>query len=147
MALIGELLRGRARARLIIGYRELINQYLGDYLTITSYQRPNFVYAQQSAITEGTKIYTAYVNNVHLRFGQHLRCAVSALLRIRQRTADLRRDLSAQGMDDDEIKHRIRQDIFLPAQTFKQAISQQPIDMEQIPQEPIYMEALNTLRP
>ncbi|ORE01969.1 hypothetical protein BCV72DRAFT_309569 [Rhizopus microsporus var. microsporus] len=50
-------------------------------------------------------------------------------------------------MDDDEIKHRIRQDIFLPAQTFKQAISQQPIDLEQIPQEPIYMEALNTLRP
>ncbi|PHZ09430.1 uncharacterized protein RHIMIDRAFT_240543, partial [Rhizopus microsporus ATCC 52813] len=80
-------------------------------------------------------------------FGQHLRRAVNALFRIRQRTADLRRDLSAQGMDDDEIKHRIRQDIFLPAQIFKQAISQQPIDMEQIPQEPIYMEALNTLRP
>ncbi|KAG1433923.1 hypothetical protein G6F57_021850 [Rhizopus arrhizus] len=50
-------------------------------------------------------------------------------------------------MNDDEIKHRIRQDIILPAQTFKQAISQQPIDMEQVPQEPIYTRALHTLQP
>ncbi|PHZ14528.1 uncharacterized protein RHIMIDRAFT_102594 [Rhizopus microsporus ATCC 52813] len=113
----------------LIGYRELINRHLDDYLTITNYQRPNFVFAQQSVIIEGTKVYTVYVNNAHLRFGQHLRRAVNALLRIRQRTADLRRDLSAQ------------------AQTFKQAISQQPIDMKQVPQEPIYMEALITLRP
>ncbi|CEG75772.1 hypothetical protein RMATCC62417_10764 [Rhizopus microsporus] len=50
-------------------------------------------------------------------------------------------------MDDGEIKHCIRQDTILPAQTFKQAISQQPINMEQFPQEPIYMDTLNTLRP
>ncbi|CEG76128.1 hypothetical protein RMATCC62417_11065 [Rhizopus microsporus] len=137
----------RARARLIIRYCELIDQCLDDYLTITNYQRPNFVFAQQPAIIEGTKIYTAYVNNVRLRFGQHLRRAVNSLLRIWQRIVDLRRDLSAQGMDDDEIKHRIRQDIFLPAQTFKQAISQQPIDMEQFTQELIYMEALEALQP
>ena len=139
--------RGRARARLIIEYRELINRHLVDYLAITNYQRPDFVYAQQSAIIEGTKIYTAYANNVHLRFGQHLRRAVNALLNIRQRIVDLRRVLSARGMNDDEIKHRIRQDIILPAQTFKQAISQQPIDMEQVPQEPIYTRALHTLQP
>ncbi|PHZ17987.1 uncharacterized protein RHIMIDRAFT_14714 [Rhizopus microsporus ATCC 52813] len=96
---------------------------------------------------EGTKIYTAYVNNVHLRFGQHLRCAVNVLLDIRQQTAGLRRDLSIQVMDDDEIKHCIRQDIILPAQIFKQAISQQTIDMEQPPQERIYMEALEALQP
>ncbi|PHZ12603.1 uncharacterized protein RHIMIDRAFT_237523, partial [Rhizopus microsporus ATCC 52813] len=34
--------RGRARAQNIIRYRAVIDQYLGDYLTITSYQRPNF---------------------------------------------------------------------------------------------------------
>ncbi|CEG75083.1 hypothetical protein RMATCC62417_10189 [Rhizopus microsporus] len=76
--------RGQARARLIIDYCESIGQYLDDYLTITNYQRPNFVYAQQSAIIEGIKIYTTYVYNVHLRFGQHLRRAVNILLDIRE---------------------------------------------------------------
>ncbi|CEG84132.1 hypothetical protein RMATCC62417_17978 [Rhizopus microsporus] len=89
--------RDRARARLIVCYRELIDQCLDDYLTIINYQRLIFVYAQQFAIIEGTKIYTAYANSVHLRFGQHLRRAVNTLLRIRQRTADLRRVLSEQG--------------------------------------------------
>ncbi|CEG72438.1 hypothetical protein RMATCC62417_07997 [Rhizopus microsporus] len=65
--------RGRARARLIIHYQELINLHLDDYLRITNYQRPSFVYAQQSAIIEGTNIYTAYANNAHLRSG----CGVS----------------------------------------------------------------------
>jgi hypothetical protein len=50
-------------------------------------------------------------------------------------------------MDDDEIKHHIHEGIILPAQAFKQAISQQPIDMKQFPQGPIYTHALNTLRP
>ena len=139
--------RGRARARLIIEYHELINRHLDDYLRITNCQRFNFVYAQQSAIIEDINIYTVYANNVHLRFGQHLRRAVNSLFRIRQRMVDLRRDLSAQDMDDDEIKHRIRQDTILPARTFKQAISQQPINMEQLLQEPIYMKALEVLQP
>ncbi|KAG1167918.1 hypothetical protein G6F70_009331 [Rhizopus microsporus] len=73
----------RARAQLIIEYRELINRHLNGYLAIINYQRPNFVFAQQSAIIEGTKIYTVYANNVHLRFGQHLRRAVNALLNTR----------------------------------------------------------------
>ncbi|KAG1206400.1 hypothetical protein G6F68_008761 [Rhizopus microsporus] len=139
--------RGRAHAQFIIEYRELINRHLVDYLRITNYQRPDFVYAQRSAIIESTNIYTAYANSVHLRFGQHPRRVVNALLNTQQRIVDLRRVLSTQGMDDDEIKHRIRQDIILPAQTFKQAISQQPIDMEQVPQEPIYTRALHTLQP
>ncbi|CAO3658030.1 unnamed protein product [Rhizopus microsporus] len=138
--------RDRPRAQHIIQYRRLINRHLNDYLAITNYQRPDFVYAQQSAIIKGTKIYTAYTNNVHLTFGQHLRRAVNALFNTRQRIVDLRRVLSAQGMDDDEIKHRIRQDTILPAQTFKQAISQQPINMEQLSQAPIYMEALEALQ-
>ncbi|CEG65177.1 hypothetical protein RMATCC62417_02012 [Rhizopus microsporus] len=50
-------------------------------------------------------------------------------------------------MDGDEIKRRIRQDIILLTQTFKQVISQQPINREQFLQEPIYMEALDTLQP
>ncbi|RCH78695.1 hypothetical protein CU097_001246 [Rhizopus azygosporus] len=139
--------RGRARARLIIHYQELINRHLDDYLRITNYQRPSFVYAQQSAIIKGTNIYTTYANNVHLRFGQHLQRAVNVLLNTRQRIVDLRRVLSAQGMNDDEIKHRIHQDIILPAQTFKQVISQQPINMEQLPQEHIYTRALEALQP
>ncbi|CEG81749.1 hypothetical protein RMATCC62417_15910 [Rhizopus microsporus] len=50
-------------------------------------------------------------------------------------------------MDNDEIKQRIRQGIFLPVQTLKQVISQQLINMEQFPQGPIYTRVLNTLRP
>ncbi|RCH89894.1 hypothetical protein CU097_003249 [Rhizopus azygosporus] len=103
------------------GFHWLINQEAELALDSSLTIRLAFVLAQQSAIIEGTRIYTAYANNVHLRFGQHLRPI-------------LRRGLSAQCMDDDETKHRIRQDIILPAQAFKQAISQQPINMEQLPQ-------------
>ncbi|RCH82311.1 hypothetical protein CU097_006834, partial [Rhizopus azygosporus] len=99
--------KGRAHAQFIIEYRELINRHLVDYLRITNYQRPDFVYAQRSAIIESTNIYTAYANSVHLRFGQHPRRVVNALLNTQQRIVDLRRVLSTQGMDDDEIKHRI----------------------------------------
>ncbi|CEG67940.1 hypothetical protein RMATCC62417_04284 [Rhizopus microsporus] len=50
-------------------------------------------------------------------------------------------------MDNDEIKHRIRQDTILPAQAFKQVISQQLINIEQLPQEHIYTRALEALQP
>ncbi|RCH85234.1 hypothetical protein CU097_002015, partial [Rhizopus azygosporus] len=126
-----------------IGWNDLHRGTLQSFVE----QRPNFIYAQQSAIIEGTSIYTAYANNVHLRLGQHLRRAVNVLLNTRQRIVDLRLVLSAQGMDDDEIKHRIRQDIILPAQIFKQVISQQPINMKQLPQEHIYTRALEAFQP
>ncbi|KAI9480298.1 MAG: hypothetical protein EXX96DRAFT_633642 [Benjaminiella poitrasii] len=46
--------------------REFIGRYLPDFCRIANYQRTTFRYGQQSSLIEGTKIYTAYINNVNM---------------------------------------------------------------------------------
>ncbi|KAI9477729.1 MAG: hypothetical protein EXX96DRAFT_650173 [Benjaminiella poitrasii] len=43
---------------------EFIERYLPDYCRIANYQQTPYRYGQQSSLIEGTKIYTAFVNNV-----------------------------------------------------------------------------------
>ncbi|KAI8388007.1 uncharacterized protein BYT42DRAFT_602633 [Radiomyces spectabilis] len=64
-------------------FRAQFGHHLDEYLEITGYRRPSFKFAQQTALYGDAKIYVAYMNNVQMRFGQHLRRAVNVLLDVR----------------------------------------------------------------
>jgi hypothetical protein len=69
-------------------------------------------------------MYTAYANNIRMRFGNHLRRAVNTLLNIRTRMAQLRRELRQNGSDQETISRRIFEEITRPARQLKEAITQ-----------------------
>ncbi|KAI8388620.1 uncharacterized protein BYT42DRAFT_611641 [Radiomyces spectabilis] len=114
--------RGRSKNGL---FRAQTDRHLDEYLEITGYERPNFKFAQQTAPYEGAKIYVAYMNNVQMRFGQHLR-----------------------RLEEDRIRQLINEAITVPARRFKEAIKSQSVNRKTIPQNLlIYMNAYHALRP
>ncbi|KAI9315617.1 hypothetical protein BX666DRAFT_1878828 [Dichotomocladium elegans] len=62
------------------------------------YEKIVFTYSQQCSSYEGTKIYTAYMKAVHMRFGQQLWRVANVVLNLCQRKADRKRELIAQGL-------------------------------------------------
>ncbi|KAI9319739.1 hypothetical protein BX666DRAFT_1812039, partial [Dichotomocladium elegans] len=97
---------------------------------------------------EGTRIYTAYVNNVHMRFGQHLRRVINVILNLRQRKADRKRELIAQGLSPDQVRQDLYETITRHATGFKLAIARRGVLREDINAEPGFLrEAYDILQP
>lgn len=119
--------------------RVFIDRYLRDYLQASNFVTPDFPYVQQTSLIEGTKIYTAYANNVQMRFGNHLRHAVNHLLRVRQRKAKLTALGWQEGFRDMLIQAEIFEQITQPATRFKELISRRlpdnfVLDQDQFPE-------------
>ncbi|KAI8388268.1 uncharacterized protein BYT42DRAFT_491820, partial [Radiomyces spectabilis] len=71
--------------------------------------------AQQIALYQAKQIYTAYMNNVKYRFGQHLRRLVNLLLDIKNRRNNLKTQLQNEGLSQREISARLTTEIYEPA--------------------------------
>jgi hypothetical protein len=114
--------------------RQFINPYRDRYLQIAGYARRHLTYGQQTSIIEGTKMYTAYANNIHTHFGNHLRRVVNTLLNVRERKANFTRRMEAEGIDRETISQDIHDTITLPARRFKEAISARIIHFDEFMQ-------------
>ncbi|KAI9318921.1 hypothetical protein BX666DRAFT_2025268 [Dichotomocladium elegans] len=107
--------------------REFVNHHKNEDLWISEYERPVFPYSQQWPSYEGTKIYTDYMNNAHMRFGQQLRRVINVVLNLRQQKADGKGDLVAQGLSSDQVCQDLYETITCHSTVFKLAIARRTL--------------------
>jgi hypothetical protein len=141
--------RGRV-GEAIVRRHTFIDQHIQRYLDHTTYERPEFKYAQQSSSVEGLKMYTAYTNNIGAHFDNHFRRATNTLLQIRQRKAGLIRQRQQEGVDNEVISSKVYEQITLLAKQFKEILVSRIVDPSSIKllfQDPIYNQALQRLTP
>ncbi|KAJ1770307.1 hypothetical protein LPJ74_003311 [Coemansia sp. RSA 1843] len=101
-------------------YRRVIRKHLDAYKEAAGITEFDIANPNQTAQFEAARIYTAYVNNIQTKFGQHLRRAVNVLLKTRERKRDL--EEAMKGRTVDEIKKAYENQIWKPGLKLKEAI-------------------------
>jgi hypothetical protein len=116
--------------------RQFINLYRDRYLQIAGYARRQLAYVQQTSIIEGTKMYTAYANNIHMHFGNHL-------LNVRERNADFTRWMEEEGLLTE--KRYYKTSMTLPERRFREAISARIIHFDEFTRQYAYSSFTSSL--
>ncbi|KAJ1662283.1 hypothetical protein EV178_006004, partial [Coemansia sp. RSA 1646] len=101
-------------------YRRVIRKHLDAYKEAAGIAEFDIANPNQTAQLAVTRIYTAYVNNIQTKFGQHLWRAVNVLLKTRERKRDL--EEAMKGRTADEIKEAYEDQIWKPGRELKEAI-------------------------
>ncbi|KAJ1662267.1 hypothetical protein EV178_006033, partial [Coemansia sp. RSA 1646] len=101
-------------------YRRVIRKHLDAYKEAAGITEFDIASPNQTAQFEAARIYTAYINNIQTKFGQHLRRAVNVLLKTRERKKDL--EEAMKGRTTDEIKEAYEDQIRRPGLELKEAI-------------------------
>ncbi|KAJ1772058.1 hypothetical protein LPJ74_001793 [Coemansia sp. RSA 1843] len=101
-------------------YRRVIRKHLDAYKEAAGITEFDIANPNQTAQFEAARIYTAYINNIQTKFGQHLRRAVNVLLKTRERKRDLEEVM--KGRTADEIKEAYEDQVWKPGRELKEAI-------------------------
>ncbi|KAJ2618622.1 hypothetical protein GGI26_006469, partial [Coemansia sp. RSA 1358] len=101
-------------------WRDLIKRHLPDYMAVTGIEPIALRALGQAIGYEATKIKTAYLNNIKMRSGQHLRCAINVLLNTRAEKKAPRKEMA--GRLKNEFLRECEARIWLLAKQVKEAI-------------------------
>jgi hypothetical protein len=85
-------------------YSELANKYRNTYIEHCSCQPPALKYANQIATYEGTKVLTAYKNNISTNFGNIFRMLLNILLKRDERIRTVKQKGGSEQDINDAIK-------------------------------------------
>ncbi|KAJ2710468.1 hypothetical protein H4R19_003734 [Coemansia spiralis] len=86
--------------------RAVVKQHVVRFMRLARLQPVEFNNGGQTAMYEADQVLTAYTVNIKLRYGNCLRTAVNRLLRVRERTQELRQAL--RGSPPDEVQAAVR---------------------------------------
>ncbi|KAJ1662452.1 hypothetical protein EV178_005884, partial [Coemansia sp. RSA 1646] len=101
-------------------HRRIIRKHLDAYKEAAGITEFDIANPNQTAQFEAARIYTAYVNNIQTKFGQHLRRAVNVLLKTRERKRLLEEAMKSRTTD--EINEAYEDQIWKPGLELKEAI-------------------------
>lgn len=124
--------------------RTLLRKHREDYLKHSKFRPPSFSYAQQNALYEAQKIFTAYTNNISGNFGNILRKFINKLLRKEERVKELRLRMEKSNYSKKQIDNMIRTTITNVCTKVKLSISKK--DINQIPKDFLTEDKLKLLQ-
>lgn len=91
--------------------RQLIKTYKDEYIQASSYISITLINAQQFALYEGTKINTAYTNNVAQHFGNRLRMFLNLISNKKEKIENMTQEMKSKGFTDEDPYYQC---VYLP---------------------------------
>lgn len=77
--------------------RNLIYRYKDDYMDLSNYTKITLTNAQQISKYGGTKMHTAYVNNISRHFGNRLRMFVNLITKTNEKIDQVMQEIKRNG--------------------------------------------------
>ncbi|CAO3681154.1 unnamed protein product [Rhizopus stolonifer] len=103
--------------------RSFIYTHKDEYLQQILYAPIKLTNAQQIALYEGTKIYTAYINNVSLHFGNRLLMLINRISKQKEKISDMTQKMKDLHFTEEDIRSSIKTHIRDICHQLKLAVS------------------------
>ena len=104
-------------------FRAVINRFLPEFMDASGYELLPFANSGQTSEYEATRMEAAYLNMLSNNFGNVFRNTINKIIDLKGRKDELWNTMKTAGVEEQDIKAMVREQLTLPASRLKNVLS------------------------